>query len=256
MSSMQRFSIATPLIAAGLLVFAAGSPSTAQARPAPAPMRASEALHVLAQAAAISAKCHYLDKSQQEELAGYAAKAEVATAAREGVEIAGLAMEKGAEAGRKSACDERNRELVQAVLEAARDAMHQARSRRAAAVRAKAERNVRLPRRKTSSGQSSKIAVSKKTRSRQPSKVAVSKKTTGKSRQVARYVSLTSRYYTALRCRNMPRGKLMRMYGQVKSAHYALIRSAGAAATARAKARARQMAQRRSCKLRISLISR
>ena len=239
-----HFPIVMPLLAAGVMSITIG----VHGARATAPMTPAQALRILAQARAMDAKCKFLGESGHMELSDYVAKAEVATAARQGVEAADGAMKSGEQAGKASSCDPESGDLVTAALQAAREAMRQARSarpaRRQAAARSAAarpkERNVRLvPRAKRKSDLVAYVRPPK-------SKRAAS------SGSIGRYVAMTSDYYFARRCKTLGYGQAMRLYQRVKSAHYALIRSAGAAAVARAKARAIAMAARRSCGARLA----
>ncbi len=240
-----HFPIVMPLLAAGVMSITIGVHGARAA----APMTPAQALRILAQARAMDAKCKFLGESGHMELSDYVAKAEVATAARQGVEAADGAMKSGERAGKASSCDPESGDLVTAALQAAREAMRQARSatrpaqRQAAARPVPArprERDVRLvPHDKRKSALAAHVHPPKR-------------KHAAASGSIGRYVAMTSDYYLARRCKTLGYGQAMRLYQRVKSAHYALIRSAGAAAVARAKARAIAMAARRSCGARLA----
>ena len=241
-----HFPIVMPLLAAGVMSITIGI----QGARAAAPMTPAQALRILAQARAMDAKCKFLGDSGHMELSDYVAKAEVATAARQGVEAADDALKSGARAGKASSCDPESGDLVTAALQAAREAMRQARTvqpvqapRQAAARPAAArpkERNVRLvPHGKRKSALTAYVHPPRRKHAAAPA-------------GIKRYVAMTSDYYLARRCKTLGYGQAMRLYKRVKSAHYALIRSAGPAAVARAKARAIAMAARRSCGARLA----
>ncbi len=257
MNVKTHISIAVPF-ALGALIMAA-APLRAEG-----PMPMAEALRVLAQANAMDARCHFLNTAEHAELSGYAAKAEVISAGRMGVAAASRAVAAGEAAGRQSACDAANGEIVHAALVAAREAIRHAPARRQVAGARKAQAGQRRaaapervelrPRRKARPRVVAVIAP-KPARAAAPARSARAGSAgaaRGKSGAVRRYVALTTDYYRKLRCRNVDRGHLLALYRKVRAAHFALIRSAGGRATARAKARARAMAARRSCRSRLA----
>ncbi len=240
------------------------------------PMAPTEALSILAQARTLDARCGFLKGSVHDELAGYAARAEIVTAERMGAKAAERAVNRGTEAGRKAACDSSGRTLVQDALAAAREAVRQARrtappprrtmARRIAAPtgpernvlllpgpRAMKERTVALIDRKRSAnfrpvarisgghpGPRPIVIISGRTRHSARPKVPA-----GNSEE--RYVVMTAEYYRQLRCGTTDRKALMRLYERVRQAHYALLHAKGPKVTARAKVRARALAAHRSC---------
>ena len=253
MQARPILSIAVPFALSALV--AVSAPARAEA-----PMPMAQALRVLAQANAMDAKCRFLNTAEHAELSGYAAKAEVISAGRMGVAAASRAVAAGEAAGRQSACDADNGEIVRAALAAAREAIRQAPRRRVAerrgARRAMARRvaraeNVELrPARRAGERRRVVAVIDKAPKRRAVRKPA--KQGRAAAGDVARYVALTSDYYRKLRCRNVGRGQLVALYRKVRAAHFALIRSAGGKATARAKARARALAARRGCGARMA----
>jgi len=244
MRYILRFPLILPLAAAGVLLAGAGA-GTAQA------MTPAEALRILAQARAVDGKCHYLAAPVHAELSGYVAKAEIVTASRQGAQAAKTAVGTGQKAGLASACGADSKDLVLAALDAARQAMRQARAARAVQnQRRKAAR--KSARRKEEASHSVRISRSGKAGKYQLI-ARISPKRRGATRKVqdngglARYVSLTTAYYRDLRCKRLPYTQSLRLWKQVRALHFALIRSAGGPAVARAKATARARAARLAC---------
>ncbi len=244
MRNILRFPIILPLAAAGVLLAGAGA-ATAQA------MTPAEALHILAQARAVDGKCHYLAAPVHSELSGYVAKAEIATASRQGAQAAKTAVSTGQKAGLASACGADSKDLVLAALDAAREAMRQART--AAAAQSRSRKAVRKGvRRKGTARHDVRISRNRKADDYQliarisPKRRAQAKKT-NQGGGLKRYVSLATAYYRDLRCKRLPYAQSLRLWKQVRAMHYALVRSAGGAAVARAKATARARAARLSC---------
>ncbi len=238
MHRIIRFPLVLPLVAAGFL---AAAPAALHAEGAMTP---AQALRVLAQAKAMAAKCGFLDEAGRMELSGYVARAEVVTAARQGVKAAEGALSDGARAGKKSACAAEDGELVSAALTAAREAMRASRSATRGRSGRERRRSARVESARPRPSGARNVRLSP---ARRPARtVAVIR--AGKGREgLARYVSMTARYYRARRCRTLGYGEAMRLWKKVRNAHYALIRSAGPQAVARAKARARAIARRRPC---------
>jgi hypothetical protein len=246
MRNTLSFPFLMPLLAAGVMSMSIG----AHGARAAAPMTPAQALRILAQARAMDSKCKFLDEGSHMELSDYVAKAEVATAARQGVDTADQAIQAGKKAGKASTCDSGGEELVTAALQAAREAMRQARSaqsaprssqpRRRMAQRQAAERNVRLVPRRSRERIVAYVRPPHRERAMTP------------GGQIGRYVAMTSDYYLARRCKTLGYAQAMRLWKRVKNAHYALMRSAGPAVVARAKARAIARAARRSCGARLA----
>ncbi len=253
------------------------------------PMAPAEALSVLAQARTLDARCGFLNGPAHEELAGYAARAEIVTAERMGAKAAESAVDRGSRAGRAAACDGEGRALVRDALAAAREAMRQARgsasTRRSASRRpagrsgvirgttastaperkvvlrparnAVRERSVALARGKRSANFHAVVTISGDHAAPRPVAI-ISGRGDGGTRRTARirnseerYVAMTAEYYRRLRCGTTDRKALLRMYEKVRRAHYELLRSAGPKVTARAKARARTLGARGRCGMRI-----
>ena len=246
------------------------------------PMAPTEALSILAQARTLDARCGFLKGNAHEELAGYAARAEIVTAERMGAKAAESAVNRGTEAGRRAACDREGRGFVQDALAAAREAMRQARraapaaaARRTAARRTVSrsvpERNVRLLPGREALKERTVALIDRKRAANfrpvarisgnraEPRTIVIISGGKGFSRRPKarkrnpeeRYVAMTAEYYRQLRCGTTDRTALMRLYEKVRRAHYALLRTEGPKATARAKARAKALAARRSCGVRI-----
>ncbi len=240
------------------------------------PMTPTEALSILAQARTLDARCGFLKGSAHEELAGYAARAEIVTAERLGARAAESAVNRGTEAGRKAACNSEGKALVRDALAAAREAVRHAgkamperhaAARRSSPAARPAERDVRLlPARKAMeervvvlidrnrSGNFRPVARISSHHGEPRTIVVISGKGGKKARTPdaeTRYVAMTSEYYRLLRCGTADRRALMRLYDKVRRAHYGLLRTAGPDVTARAKARARVLAARKGCGVRM-----
>ncbi len=244
------------------------------------PMAPTEALSILAQARTLDARCGFLKGSRHDELASYAARAEIVTAERMGAKAAASAVDRGTKAGRKGACDANGRSLVNDALAAAREAMRQARraapARHAEAPRRKVsrvtpERNVRLRPAKETMKERVVALVNRKHdtnfgpvatisgRQSQPRTLVIisgkkgnSPRLRAKKKTLAeRYVALTAKYYRYLRCGTTDRRALMRLYEDVRRMHHALLRTSGPKVTARAKARAKTLADHGICGVRI-----
>ena len=272
----RHLPLAIPVAITGAFITSALSVAAQAGR---GPMAPTEALSVLAQARTLDERCGFLKGSVHDELAGYAARAEIVTAERMGAKAAENAVNRGTKAGRRAACDSEGRGFVQDALTAAREAMRQARQAapvrrtmtRRTASRPAPERKVRLQpgreamkertvalidmKRAANFGPVARIA---KTRTEPRTVVIIStgKKTsripkTRKQDLEARYVAMTAEYYRQLRCGTTDRKAVLRLYEKVRRAHYTLLRTEGPKTTARAKARAKALAARRSCGVRI-----
>ncbi len=90
-------------------------------------MRPVAALKILVEARELNARCDFAPEAK-EELADYAAKAEVAAAAREGVEAVRKALDEGHKEAQAQECSPESKDFVLAALDAAREAMQQARA--------------------------------------------------------------------------------------------------------------------------------
>ena len=116
-----------PLMLAGgacmLLGLGASSPVMAQN----GGMRPVAALKILVEARELNARCGFVPEAK-DELADYAAKAEVAAAEREGIEAVRKALDEGRKEAKAQACSAESKDFVLAALDAAREAMRQARA--------------------------------------------------------------------------------------------------------------------------------
>ena len=243
------------------------------------PMEPTEALSILVQARTLDARCGFLKGTAHDELAGYAARAEIVTAERMGTTAAENAVNRGMKAGHEAACNDDGKALVRDALAAAREAMRQARrtapvrhvATRGTTAKVRPEHNVRLlPNRKATKEHA--VALIDRKRSAnfrpvarisgshaEPHAIVVISRRNGTSRgpktlirnPEERYVAMTAEYYRQLRCGTANRNAMMRLYDRVRTAHYGLLRAEGPRVTARAKARARALAARRSCGVRI-----
>ncbi len=221
-----------------------------------APLRAevvsspARALQLMTEARVAAQKCHWLSAGERQELTGYAARAELAAVRREGAAAAKAAVTRGKARG-AAGCTPARKELVLAVLQGAREAMHGARAQRRAV--ASAPRRERpAPRVRRAPARAAAVVAS------EPRLVArvqhAGWKATTVARQprargaVARYRVMATDYYNALKCRNRPQGELMRMWRQVRDLHFAILRAGKRDALARAKAEARRQGNARACR--------
>ena len=90
-------------------------------------MRPVAALKILVEARELNARCGFVPEAR-DELADYAAKAEVAAAEREGIEAVRKALDEGRKEAKAQACSAESKDFVLAALDAAREAMRQARA--------------------------------------------------------------------------------------------------------------------------------
>ncbi len=228
-------------------------------------MRPTEALEVLAMARELNRRCGFLPEAS-DELGGYAARAEIAAAAQEGAEAARTALEVAKEEAAGMACDGDARDLVTAALEAAREAARQAGI--AVGRGAPAAAPASQPRQRVADRSESRKVRQAKDRSRKVGKVGErrTKRASGKDRTgrtghavhkaaasakvhrlAQRYERLAGTYYLDLRCRKLPYAHARRLWQQVKTLHYRLLKEGGASVLLTAKRRAQAMASRRAC---------
>ncbi len=239
-------------------------------------MRPTEALEVLAMARELNRRCRFFP-DVADELSGYAARAEIATAAQEGAEAARTALDMAREEAAGMACDEDARDLVSAALEAAREAARQAgiaavppapslasasrpeprrrvehrdndrgdgMAHRTSRVHRPADEPHKVPqtRRSMDGGRGMKTRLA---RTERDARKAVDR---GKVRQLARrYERLAGTYYLDLRCRRLPYARARQLWQQVRALHYRLLDEGGPSVLLAAKQRARTLAKRRSC---------
>ena len=272
----RHLPLAIPVAITGALIAGALSEPAQAGRN---PMAPTEALSILVQARTMDSRCGFLKASAHDELADYAARAEIVTAERMGAKAAETAVNRGTKAGRSAACDSDGKGFVQDALTAAREAMRQARrpapARRGAVHRttsrptqerkvrlhpgreAMKERAVALIDRKRTANFGPIASITNTRREARPvviisaGKEVSRRPKTRKQWPIERYVTLTAEYYRQLRCGTTDRKALLRLYEKVRRAHYALLRASGPKATARAKARAKALAASRSCAVRI-----
>ena len=225
-------------------------------------MRPTEALEVLAMARELNRRCRFLPEAT-DELGGYAARAEIATAAQEGAEAARTALEVAKEEAAGMACDDNARDLVTAALEAAREAARQAgiaapqaapsaapvpMPQKVAADRAEARRIDRPARPARKVRQAGKAQEMQKRRASRPERAARKAMGEGRVHRLARrYERLAGTYYLDLRCRRLPYTRARKLWQQVKALHYRLLDEGGPAVLLAAKRRAQAFAGRRSC---------
>ncbi len=253
---------------------------SAPAQAGKGPMAPTEALSILAQARTLDARCGFLKGSAHDELASYAARAEIVTAERMGVKAAESAVSRGTKAGRKAACDSSGRALVQDALAAAREAVRQARRITSSPRRTAASRTVSstgpgrrvllLPGPGVMNERTVALIDNRRSANVRPvarisgghtgprTIVIISGRNEHSAHPKARtgnpeihYVAMTAEYYRQLRCGSTDRKALMHLYEKVRRAHYALLRTKGPKVTARAKAQAKALAARRSCRMHV-----
>lgn len=235
-------------------------------------LRPAEALEVLVMARELNRRCGFLPAAG-DELGRYAARAEIATAAMDGAEVARLALRRAkAEAG-EMACDEDGRAFVSAALDAAREAARRAgvELARGEQPRKKARPSRMRPGQDSSPHQvaadtagqaavrsrpiarreirrSAAAAGARKPARRQLPRQAAGRTTgNGERGLVWRYVRLAGTYYLDLRCRRLPYARAKSLWLKVRRLHYRVLKTAGPAALLAAKRRAQAMAARRSC---------
>ena len=218
------------MLAAGL----AALPARAEVVTSP-----TKALRLLTEARVAAQKCGYLSPAQRQELTDYAARAELTAVRRAGAAAARLALKQGRQRG-AAGCSEEKRDLVLAVYQGAREAARKAGVRpavaRAQTSRRAAERHRATPR-----------TTRRKTPRNVQRAVWRPEPRAMRNEDVRAYVALASAYYNALKCRNRPQAALMRMWREVRRAHYALLRKAGGAVVAQAKRTAARQGNARAC---------
>ena len=210
------------------------------------PMAPAEALKVLVEAREVNARCGFLPAAT-DELAGYAARAEIATAASQGVEAATGAVDAGRHAARQTDCGEDARAMVHEALAAAREAMRQARRQspeRMAPARRTADVVAATAARRANAGRRQGAA---RRRVMAGAGAAGRGGGDGASSLARRYVELAGTYYLDLRCRRLPYPQARALWKKVRRLHYRLLRTGGANVLLAAKEKARARAARRSC---------
>ncbi len=247
----------------------------------------SRAVEMLVQARVMAARCGWLGRERREELAAYAARAEMAAVRREGAARARRAVRQGRRAGSAAGCDGEGREMVLAVLEGAREAMRasgaapasSARARPAQAAdkparaaskrRADSRRDVRRVDRRSGAREARKDArrasrekIRPAPASHRLARVTASSRVPRQKRlnlgasammtraavpALSRYRVLAANYYHELKCRRMDHDDLVRMWRKVRDMHMALLNRGERGSLARAKAAAAREGRARSC---------
>jgi hypothetical protein len=95
---------------------------------------ASKATELLARSLAANTKCKILSSTEQDELQGYVARAELALAEQQGLAISKATLERGRSAGQAVACDATTTKAVQSVVKTAREVVAQTDNLRGAKV--------------------------------------------------------------------------------------------------------------------------
>jgi hypothetical protein len=182
---------------------------------------ADEAVRLLAAARAADAKCGILNAAEREELAGYVARAEIATAERISVSAARDAIAAGTARGKASSCEEAQAQ-VNETLSAARDAM--------ASLAA------------DGSGVGAPSAPER--RSVEPEPQQADQK---QPRLLARYAASAEAYYLERRCTYLSRREISDFYAAIVATHRAAVSRFGKTAVQAVMTKAEAKASRHRC---------
>lgn len=209
MSVLTRLAITVPIAAASWMIGTNAMTAAASQEMAP-----TKAVELLAKSEAVDAKCTFLSGPEHEELAGYAAKAEIVAAGRYGAGKAQGAVKSGAAQGRTMTCNNDSEIVVRATMDAARRAMAQAEaaSQKPRKV-VKKQKNVRTD---------SRAAIARAPSSAQPG-------------SLKRYSRLAAAYYVERRCRHLRHTDAMRFWRKIVASHNALLARHGPDAVRAAK---------------------
>jgi hypothetical protein len=192
------------------------------------------AMRQLAQARSADQKCGHLASAEHDELAGYAAKAEIAVAQNAGVSAALEAVSGGKLAGELMTCGAESQELVRASLAASRAAMaYVAAAEQAPQVQDQAHSPEIV-------GSLNEPAEGNG-RSMEASAVRSSRVS------LSRYLQETTAYYLERRCRHLRDRQTRDFWERVVDLHQAAVGAHGGSAVGRAKMQAEAAAAGLAC---------
>ncbi len=235
MSTPKLLLLSIPLVLAWTLLLS---------KPAPAaPLGPVDATEHLAKARATDAKCHFLAETDREELSGYAARAEVVVASKEGVDVARSAVKTGELAGQVMPCTTDSEKLVRSSLEAGRQA---AQSSRSGAVAERApEPEPQAPQRLDPNASQIIGGLGNEAEAR-PGAYSLFEASQSR-RSLARYQHEATAYYLELRCRHLRNRQVREFWDRIVAKHQAMLQAYGGRKVMRAQAEAEAVAARRPC---------
>lgn len=201
----------------------------------------ADATEHLAKARATDAKCKFLAETDHEELSGYAARAEVVVASKEGVDVATSAVKTGELAGEVMPCNPDSERLVRSSLDAGRQA---ASSSRSAAV-AEPESEPRAPARLDPNASQIIGGIGNDAEAR-PGSYSLFEASQSR-RSLARYRHEATAYYLELKCRHLRDRQVREFWDMIVLKHEAMLQAYGGRRVMRARMEAENVAARRAC---------
>lgn len=213
LSKYSSFLVTLPLVLAPMASLAV-KPAAAAASPA------VEAVVILSKARAADGKCRFLTQTEKSELSRYAARAEIAAASQTSTADAKGATSAGAEQGRKAGCTPELEADVRETLQAAREAMVDAKGKRKAARATVAD----------PAPQSAEPRIAR-----------------GGNGGVALYARVVKAYYLERQCHSLDSGEARRFWKKIVKLHREALAEAGRGTVARLMASAEQRASASRC---------
>ncbi len=220
--------------------------------PAVAGMAPADATALLAKTQALDKRCNYLSADDRQELQDFVARAEIALAEMQSVQVARAALAKGRASGKIGDCGAEQARLVQEVLDEARKGAG-ANARPPVAVEASADPAIPAEATKLTAAASEpdqqatatpkqEVAVlaaadeplqkpkSKLAKKPLPAKLdglksATLQKPVKASKKLSQYAGLAQKYYLARRCNTLGTAAIQRLYGTVLASHKQAITS-------------------------------
>jgi hypothetical protein len=194
-------------------------------------MDATDATMLLAKSHALDMKCNILGEGDGQQLSDYVARAEISLAEKVSVSAARKAIASGREAGKSAACDDASRKLVGDVLAAAKTAVETPVIAEKPIVTAEPEKPettalavaepapqpapvVAKPKKPIIAAKPVKLAkpvkIEKTDKPAKPVKVKSG---------LQGYAKVAETYYAAMKCGNMSRGQMSKLYKAVLASH-------------------------------------
>jgi hypothetical protein len=240
--AMRRGSILISLpVIVGTTVFLAVQPPAYAVE-----LAAEQATELLARSQALNEKCNFFNSVDRDELSGYAARAELALARRESVDITKQILARGRSAAKTTPCSETERAGISEILATAREAAAMA----AAAPKPKAAAPVEKVQVAQVVMRPAPVTKSKPDKLRvlvnveaEPPKKMLRKQVAG----LNQYANITERYFTARRCGTMSARAISNFYQTVVASHKQVVSNFGRAAVADVMQQSESKANARSC---------
>ena len=194
--------------------------------PAVAGMAAADATALLAKTQALDKRCNILSSEARQELQDFVARAEIALAEMQSVQVARTALAKGRASGKIGDCGPEQANLVNQVLDEARKGAG-ASAQSPVAVEASADPAI-TPKQEvavlTTADEPLKKPKPKPAKTPLLAKLDGQKPTTLQKpvkapKKLSQYAGLAQKYYLARRCNTMGTAAIQRLYGTVLSSH-------------------------------------